>query len=125
MDNTLSIALTGAAVGIITKLLAMWERRQQNARTDSNRRQDRLDRESTAAAMAIAVKKEADRVTHATSEQTAQVIAKLDVNTQLTADTARAANEAYAAGNDMNTKFLKIHSRLDRHDQQLEMLLRR
>lgn len=113
------------AAGIVSKLIAIWERRQQNAREDRKRDADRQERNNTAAAVATAVKREADRVTHATSEQHAQLIAKLDVNTQLTADSARAANEAYAVGNDMNTKFLKIHSRLDRHDAQLEALLRR
>lgn len=124
MDSTLAIGLATLAAGIVTKLINVWERRAQTQRDDRKSERERLERAQAAAAVAAAVRIQADRVAHATSEQTARVIEKLDANTQLTAEARAEASSAYAAGNDNNTKFLKIHTRIDRVDVRIDELTR-
>lgn len=102
LDPTLSIALTGAAVGIITKLLAIWERQRERAERSADRN-----------ATAVALKAEADRVEKVTHAQTGEVLiriqevsAGLEQNTQVNV-------KALDAGNNFNAKIDKVHTRID------------
>ncbi len=132
MDTGVTIAITSASSGILYKLIAIWERRQQYKREDAKALRDSKERLDVAAIMAKTVKTEADRVEQVTTSQTAQIVEKLDLNTQLTQTASDNASYAYAAGNDTSTKFLKLHarhdredSRLDEHDRQLAALTQR
>jgi uncharacterized protein YpuA (DUF1002 family) len=99
MDPLLSSAITTVGGGIAFKLIALWERRQQ-------RQEAREDREEQ-------------------RQAATRIEKKLDVNTKLTQETRADASNAFNVANDVNTKFLKIHARLDRHDEQLAALARR
>jgi hypothetical protein len=111
MDQTVINALAVAITGAVGALLS-----------EHNRRSDKRDREEKAAAAAEELRQQTDRLTQHTRQQTGQVLASIQANTQLTAETKAEASNAYNAANDLNVKFLKVHSRIDlveaRQDQQ-------
>lgn len=113
MDNTLAITLAVAASGIVGKLIAVWERRQQNARIDRNRELDRQDRINQAADTARALKLEADRVTHASQAQTGEVLDKIQAVSEGLEQNTQVNVRAIDAGNNFNVKLEKVHARID------------
>lgn len=109
MDQTVINALAVAVTGAIGALLS-----------EHNRRMDKRDRQEKAETVAAEMRDQTKRLADHTQKQTGQVLASIQENTQLTAETRAEANNAYNAANDTNVKILKIHSRLERVETRID-----
>jgi hypothetical protein len=108
--------ITGAIVAVsalATQLTTVYRDRKRREAEARNREWDLADRAQKAAETKAAVLEQASRTAMQTANQTDRVLGAIAENTQITVRTAVVSENAYSAANDVNTKILKIHARID------------
>lgn len=112
-SQSASIVLTGAAVAIIGRLLAAYDKRERRKEALEARRMDQIDQRLKAAAIKAELQAQAERVAHVTRAQAGEVMNRIQEVSEGLQQNTIVNVKALDSGNNFNVKLDKVHARID------------
>lgn len=106
MDNNVITGITVGVSAIVTQLVTVFRERKKRQTEVRNREWDIQDRAAKAEQAQKGLDAQTAAVGQQTLAQTEQVLGELQKNTDISVN-------AFNAANDVNTKIVKIHGRID------------